>query len=79
MGEGIGGGGGGGHTQTQTHMHTHNLPSSVATALRRFEVLHGALAREFVLPLCSPKEVRKRRPLTKCYRHLTYLLAALLQ
>ena len=28
-----------------------------ATALRRFETLHRALVKEFVLPLCSPAEV----------------------
>ena len=33
---------------------------SVAAAMKRFETLHCALAREFVLPLCTPQEVSQR-------------------
>jgi glycerone phosphate O-acyltransferase len=35
----------------------HCLPCSRATAMKRFETLHCALAREFVLPLCTPQEL----------------------
>jgi hypothetical protein len=33
------------------------LPCTQTTALKRFETLHCALAREFVLPLSSPREL----------------------